>query len=134
LAALGSILRPRNHCLCCRARSNCFSGSKTGYRAQNFAAITKDNAEVFQVLIGQVRKDGEINAVFGKTPRILRHAEFLKPIRPHGFNAIRSGPAELKSHPYAPPCSGVLSGSEWRFARKNNPDFSVFAGPRINLY
>src|SRR5262249_17946931 len=75
---LSSVVRPRNHCLCCRALSNCLSGFKTGYCPQNFAAITKDNAEVFQVLIGQVRKDGEINAAFGKTLSVLGHAELFE--------------------------------------------------------
>src|SRR4029077_15043242 len=36
---------------------------------QHFAAITKDNAEVFQVLICQVAKDRKINAVFSKESR-----------------------------------------------------------------
>ena len=34
----------------------------------------------FQVLIGQVAKDGEINAVFGKALHILGHAEFFEPV------------------------------------------------------
>ena len=52
LAAFGSIVRPRNHCLCCRARSNCLSGFKTGYCPQNFAAITENDAQFLQILIG----------------------------------------------------------------------------------
>jgi len=39
---------------------------KIGYCAQNFTAITKVNAEVFQVLIVQLGKDPEINADFSK--------------------------------------------------------------------
>ena len=44
------------------------------------APITKDDAEVFQVLIGQVAKDRKINAVFSKTSRVLGHAELFEPI------------------------------------------------------
>jgi len=33
------------------------------------------------MLIGQVGKDREINAIFGKTLRILGHPEFLEPVR-----------------------------------------------------
>ena len=33
-----------------------------------------------------------------------------------------------------PVYSGVLSGSERRFARKNNPDFGELARLRIDLY
>ena len=49
-------------------------------RAQNFPAIAERDTDVFQVLIGQVAKDSEINAVFSKALRVLRHAEFFKPV------------------------------------------------------
>src|SRR5215472_11389218 len=80
----------------------------------------------------------DLNAVFSKTLGVLGHAEFFQPVdnllhcgHPTD-NAIRSGP-RTKSPLYAPPYNGVLSGSERRFARKNNPDFGVLAGLRINL-
>ena len=36
--------------------------------------------KLFQVLIGQVAKDREINAVFSKTVCILGHAEVFEPV------------------------------------------------------
>jgi hypothetical protein len=60
LTTLGSILRSHNsHFRSCRVWSNGRSGLKIGYCAQNFAAITKDNTEVFQVLIAQFGKNRE---------------------------------------------------------------------------
>jgi hypothetical protein len=35
------------------------------------------NADLFQVLVGQVAQDREINVVLGKTLCILEHAEFF---------------------------------------------------------
>ena len=48
--------------------------------AQNLTAITKDNADLFEVLIGQVAKDREINAIFSKTIRVLGQAELFEPV------------------------------------------------------
>ena len=56
------------------------SASKLADRAQYFAAITKDNADLFEVLIGQVGKDRKINAIFGKTIRVLGHTELFEPV------------------------------------------------------
>jgi hypothetical protein len=56
------------------------SASKLTDCTQNLTAITKDDAEVFQVLIGQVAKNRKINAVFSKTSRVLGHAERFEPI------------------------------------------------------
>ena len=50
-------------------------------RAQQLLAIAEDDAEFLQVLIREVAKDREIDAVFGKTPGIFRHAELLEPRR-----------------------------------------------------
>jgi hypothetical protein len=49
-------------------------------RAKHFQPVAECNSEVFEVLIGQVGKDREINAVFGKTLCVLGHAEFFEPI------------------------------------------------------
>jgi hypothetical protein len=38
-------------------------------------------AEVFQVLIGQLAEDCEINVVFDKARRVLGHAELFEPVR-----------------------------------------------------
>ena len=53
---------------------------KTGYRAQHFAAITENDAHFLQVLISQVGKNREINAVFSKTLSVLGHAEHFEPV------------------------------------------------------
>ena len=61
-------------------------------RAQAFCGdAPSDNAKVFKVLIGQVGKDREINAVFGKALRVLGHAELFEPIRNllHGAKPTR---------------------------------------------
>ena len=41
----------------------------------------QDHTDVFEVLIGQIRKDGEINPVFGEALRVLGHTEFFEPLR-----------------------------------------------------
>ena len=43
--------------------------------------ITEDDTEIFQVLISQVAKDGELNAILSKTLRVLGHAERFEPDR-----------------------------------------------------
>ena len=43
--------------------------------AQYFAPITEKDAQLLQVLIGQIRQDREINAVFGKGLRVLGKAD-----------------------------------------------------------
>ena len=50
-------------------------------RAQHFAPIAEKNAQLLQVLIGQIGQDREINAVFGKALRVLGHAELFEPVR-----------------------------------------------------
>ena len=49
-------------------------------RTQDFATITEDDAQFLQVLIGEVSKDREINAVLCKTLRVLGHAELFEPV------------------------------------------------------
>ena len=62
--------RERGRWLGCRHRG-LGRGIKRGDRTQDFATITKDNAQVFQVVIGQVRQDGEIDTVLGEALRVL---------------------------------------------------------------
>ena len=38
------------------------------------------DAKLFEVLIGQVAKDGDVDVVFSKTLRVLGHAEFCEPV------------------------------------------------------
>ena len=49
--------------------------------AQHLTPITEENADVLEVLIGQVAKDRKINAVLGKALRVLGHAELFEPVR-----------------------------------------------------
>jgi hypothetical protein len=79
LAALGCLLR-----LWFRLRGlrRCRNGTdKLCNRTQHLPTITEDDTEIFQVLIGQVAKDGEIYAILSKTLRVLGHAEFCEPVR-----------------------------------------------------
>jgi hypothetical protein len=56
-----------------------FPGFKVGNCPQHFAAITENDAQFLQVMIGQVGKNRNINSVFGKT-LLLGHAELCEPI------------------------------------------------------
>ena len=51
--------------------------------------MAKQDAEFFQVLIGQIGKNGQVNRVIGKTLRILGHAELFEPVR----DLLHRGPA-----------------------------------------
>src|SRR5580693_1367793 len=50
-------------------------------RAQYFAPMSERDAEVFQVLIGQVGENSEIYVVLGKALSVLGHAELFEPVR-----------------------------------------------------
>ena len=39
------------------------------------------DAELFEVLIGQIAKDRDIDVVLGKALRVLGHAELFEPVR-----------------------------------------------------
>ncbi len=79
LAALGSLLwLPFGHGG--RLRRGPSITGKLGDRAQHLSAITKDNTELFQVLIRQVAKDGDINTVLGESLNVLGHAELFEPV------------------------------------------------------
>ena len=41
----------------------------------------RGNADLFEVLIGQLGQKGEIDIVLGKTLRVLGHAKLFEPIR-----------------------------------------------------
>ncbi len=86
LTALGGILWPS---------LGRVSGSRRGWgdareppdRTQHLAAIAEHDAEVFRILVRQVSKDGQINAVLGKALPVLGQAERCQPLRSrgHGF-------------------------------------------------
>ena len=50
-------------------------------RAKHFQPIAECDAEVLEILIGQVGENREINAVFSKTLGVLGHAKLFEPIR-----------------------------------------------------
>src|SRR5580704_10021748 len=62
-------------------RYRLWRGIKLGDRTQHFATITKNDAEVFEVLIGQVREDREINPVLREALSVLGHTEIFEPVR-----------------------------------------------------
>src|SRR6516225_7114607 len=63
-------------------------------RPQNFQSVPESDAELFEMLIGEVGKDGEIYSVFGKTLRVLGHAELFEPngdlLHPGPLGILRS--------------------------------------------
>ena len=46
-------------------------GVETGDRAQQLAAVAEQHAQLFEVLIGQIGQDAEINRVGAKCVRVL---------------------------------------------------------------
>jgi len=46
------------------------------------------DAKVFEVLIGQVAKHGDVDVALGKALRVLGHAELFEPVR----NLLHRGP------------------------------------------
>jgi hypothetical protein len=77
-------------------------------RAQHFAPITENDAQFLQVLIGQVGKNREINAVLGETQGVLGHAELLEPVR----NLLHGGPVQKARIKFIPRKRGApLSAS-----------------------
>ena len=56
-----------------------------------FAAIAEHDAKFLEVLVRQVSKDGEINAVLRKSVSVLGHAERGQPIRDRGQDLQPSG-------------------------------------------
>ena len=56
----------------------------------HFATITKNNAEIFEILIGQVRKDGEIDPVLGEALRVFGHAETFEPQMPRWLGGLQA--------------------------------------------
>ena len=73
-------------------------GIELGDRAQEFATITKENAELFEVLIGQVREHGEIDAVLGEALRVFGHPETFEPV----CNLLHALPSSDRPHDFLP--------------------------------
>ena len=80
MAALGGVLRLSAQMqLGLRRYRGCIA--KLGDRREHLPPVTEQDADLLQVLIGQVRKYREINPVFSKALRVLRHAELFEPVR-----------------------------------------------------
>ena len=77
LSALGALLRLLFSYYRLRRYRN--DTHKFTDRTKYFQPIPERDAEVFKMLIGQVREDRQIDAVFGEALRILGHAERFKP-------------------------------------------------------
>jgi hypothetical protein len=55
--------------------------AQLGYRTQQQTPMPeRSNANLFEVLIGQIRQDDKANVVLGKPQRVLPEAELLKPV------------------------------------------------------
>jgi hypothetical protein len=54
--------------------------TELGDRAQNFAAVPQQNAEVLEVLLRQITEDREVNGVRGETLSVLFQADRCEPL------------------------------------------------------
>src|SRR5262249_23841804 len=93
LAAFGSVgvrLRSGGEFGCRRA-----AGKLTDGR-EYFSPMPKGDADVLEILVGQIAKTRDINPVLGKVLVLLGHAELFEPVRNllhrgascHGFNSL----------------------------------------------
>src|SRR5215475_2878709 len=83
----------------------------------NFTAITENDAQFLQVLIGQVGKDREINAVFSRTLGVLGHAELFEPVG----NLLHPGPL------------GILRSPLWTDRTESLPHAPTFCSARTGV-
>jgi hypothetical protein len=72
--------------------------------ARSIFSLSPSAMPIFEVLISQIGKDREINAVFTKTLRVLGHPELFEPIRyllrclhAHDANSSRRALASFRS-------------------------------------
>src|SRR6266702_2432094 len=78
MAALGLVPRHRFGGCFNRGRSDPI---KLRDRAQNFAAMPQQNAEVLEILLRQIADDREVNGVVGEALGVLGQAELFEPVR-----------------------------------------------------
>ena len=93
LAALGGVLGLR---LGRGGRLQAVSEQRRQARAiarSIFRRCPSENAEVLEVLIGQIAEDRDIDVVLGKALRVLGHAERFEPVR----NLLHRGPVACAS-------------------------------------
>ena len=90
MTPLGRLQQPR----CGRCRNSdrgraLLAGFEIGDRTQQLSAMAqRRNADLFEVLIGQVWQDCEIDMVLSKALGVLGQAEFFEPVR----NLLHSDP------------------------------------------
>jgi hypothetical protein len=87
LAALGSVSALR---LRCGGRS-WWSRSRAGKLAngrEHFPPMPKQDADILEILIGQMAECRDIDPVLGKALSVLGHAKFFEPVR----NLLHRGP------------------------------------------
>jgi hypothetical protein len=80
LAALGSVLQlrlySRGGCERCRSHADEFTDSR-----KHFPPMPERDADVFEVLIGQMAEYGNVNFILGKALRVLPETKLSKPVR-----------------------------------------------------
>ena len=62
-------------------------------RTQHLPPMPERDTKLFEVLIGQIAKNGGVDVTLGKTLRVLGHAERFEPIR----NLLHRGPVACAS-------------------------------------
>jgi hypothetical protein len=68
--------------------------TERGDRTQDLATIAENDTHFLQILISQIGKHGEIDAILGKALGVLGHAKPIEPVR----NLLHCGAPSL-SHP-----------------------------------
>ena len=79
LPAFGNVMRRRLGQCGLRFCRN--SAGKFGNRSQQFSPMPEQDADVLEILIGQMAEYRDIDSVLGKPLGILGHSEFLEPVR-----------------------------------------------------
>jgi hypothetical protein len=85
LAMLNDLCEPMSWHGHRRCRDGSRSVAEIVDRLEHLQPMAKGNPEVLEVLVGQMPKDRKIDVVIGKGLSVLRHTEFLEPVRnfPH---------------------------------------------------
>ena len=65
------------------------STTKLADRREHFPSMPEQDADVFEILIGQMAKRRDIDPILGKALRVLGHAERFEPVR----NLLHRSPA-----------------------------------------
>ena len=85
--------------------------------------MSERDTKLFEVLIGQIAKDGGVDVTLGKALRVLGHAELFEPVGAHATElTMRSGYQKIVSNaaaraeisPMNEPAEGSFT-SDWNF-------------------